>query len=67
MNEKQDEVKINLQNGTFVISKEKLKEIVESSGFSTKIEIVERTEELQLSSCREFFNDNNIAAVDITV
>ena len=51
----------------FVISKEKLKEIVESSGFSTKIEIVERTEELQLSSCREFFNDNNIAAVDITV
>ena len=51
----------------FVISKGKLKEIVESSGFSTKIEIVERTEELQLSSCREFFNDNNIAAVDITV
>ena len=51
----------------FVISKEKLKEIVESSGFSTKIEIVERTEELQLLSCREFFNDNNIAAVDITV
>ena len=51
----------------FVTSKEKLKEIVESSGFSTKIEIVERTEELQLSSCREFFNDNNIAAVDITV
>ena len=51
----------------FVISMEKLKEIVESSGFSTKIEIVERTEELQLSSCREFFNDNNIAAVDITV
>ena len=51
----------------FVISKEKLKEIVESSGFSTKIEIVERKEELQLSSCREFFNDNNIAAVDITV
>ena len=51
----------------FVITKEKLKEIVESSGFSTKIEIVERTEELQLSSCREFFNDNNIAAVDITV
>ena len=51
----------------FVISKEKLKEIVESSGFSTKIEIVERTEELQLSSCREFFNDNNIAVVDITV
>ena len=51
----------------FVISKEKLKEIVESSGFSTKIEVVERTEELQLSSCREFFNDNNIAAVDITV
>ena len=51
----------------FVISKEKLKEIVESSGFSTKIEIVERTEELQLSFCREFFNDNNIAAVDITV
>ena len=51
----------------FVTSKEKLKEIVESSGFSTKIEIVERTEELQLLSCREFFNDNNIAVVDITV
>lgn len=46
----------------FVISKEKLKEIVESSGFSTKIEIVERTEELQLSSCREFLMNNNIAA-----
>ena len=51
----------------FVISKDKLKDIVESSGFSTKIEVVERTEKLQLSSCREFFNDNNIAAVDITV
>ena len=51
----------------FVISKDKLKDIVESSGFSTKIEVVERTEELQLLSCREFFNDNNIAVVDITV
>ena len=49
----------------FVISKEKLKEIVESSGFSTKIEIVERTEELQLSSCREFFNDNNIKSITL--
>ena len=51
----------------FVISKNKLKDIVESSGFSTKIEVIERTEELQLLSCREFFNDNNIAVVDITV
>ena len=51
----------------FVISKDKLKDIVESSGFSTKIEVVERTEKLQLLSCREFFNDNNIAVVDITV
>ena len=51
----------------FVISKDKLKDIVESSGFSTKIEVIERTEELQLLSCREFFNDNNIAVVDITV
>ena len=51
----------------FVISKNKLKDIVESSGFSTKIEVVERTEKLQLLSCREFFNDNNIAVVDITV
>ena len=51
----------------FVISKDKLKDIVESSGFSTKIEVIERTEKLQLLSCREFFNDNNIAVVDITV
>ena len=51
----------------FVISKDKLKDIVESSGFSTKIEVVERIEKLQLLSCREFFNDNNIAVVDITV
>ena len=51
----------------YVISKDKLKDIVESSGFSTKIEVVERTEKLQLLSCREFFNDNNIAVVDITV
>ena len=51
----------------FVISKNNLKDIVESSGFSTKIEVIERTEELQLLSCREFFNDNNIAVVDITV
>ena len=51
----------------FVISKNKLKDIVESSGFSTKIEVIERTEKLQLLSCREFFNDNNIAVVDITV
>ena len=51
----------------FVISKNKLKDIVESSGFSSKIEVIERTEELQLLSCREFFNDNNIAVVDITV
>ena len=51
----------------FVISKDKLKDIVESSGFSTKIEVVERTEKLQLLSCREFFNDNNIAVVDSTV
>ena len=51
----------------FVISKNKLKDIVESSGFSTKIEVIERTEELQLLSCREFFNDNNIAVVDITI
>ena len=51
----------------FVISKNKLKDIVESSGFSTKIEVIERTEELKLLSCREFFNDNNIAVVDITV
>ena len=51
----------------FVISKNKLKDIVESSGFSTKIEVIERTEELQLLFCREFFNDNNIAVVDITV
>ena len=51
----------------FVISKDKLKDIVESSGFSTKIEVGERTEKLQLLSCREFFNDNNIAVVDITV
>ena len=51
----------------FVISKDKLKDIVESSGFSTKIEVVERTEKLKLLSCREFFNDNNIAVVDITV
>lgn len=51
----------------FVISKNKLKDIVESSGFSAKIEVIERTEELKLLSCREFFNDNNIAVVDITV
>ena len=51
----------------FVISKNKLKDIVESSGFSAKIEVIEKTEELKLLSCREFFNDNNIAVVDITV
>ena len=51
----------------FVISKDKLKDIVESSGFSAKIEVIEKTEELKLLSCREFFNDNNIAVVDITV
>ena len=50
----------------FVISKNKLKDIVESSGFSTKIEVIERTEELQLLSCREFFNDNNIAVVEVS-
>ncbi|MCQ2969021.1 MAG: hypothetical protein MJ191_02670 [Clostridium sp.] len=51
----------------FIMEKDRIKDILESSGFISKIEVIERIEELELSSCREFFNDNNIATVDIKV
>ena len=51
----------------FEISKNKLKDIIEASGFTVKIKVVEKVEELNLTSCREFFNENNVAALDIKV
>ncbi len=51
----------------FEISKSKLENIIKSLGFTVKVDVEKKQEEVSLTTCREFFGDNNVAAIDIKV
>lgn len=51
----------------FEISKSKLERVMGAIGFIAKIDIEKRQEEVSLTTCREFFGDNNVAGIDIKV
>lgn len=48
-------------------SKQKLIDGLSTLGFSINVKVTEKQEEVLLTSCREFFNDNNSKAIDIRV
>lgn len=51
----------------FEISKSKLERVMGSIGFIAKVDIEKKQEEVSLTTCREFFGDNNVAGIDIKV
>lgn len=51
----------------FEISKGKLEKVVAALGFNVKVDVEKKQEEVSLSTCREFFGDNNVAGIDIKV
>jgi hypothetical protein len=51
----------------FEISKSKLENIIKSLGFTVKVDVEKKQEEVSLTTCREFFGDNNVAGIDIKV
>ncbi|GAB6168119.1 hypothetical protein JCM1393_05790 [Clostridium carnis] len=48
------------------MAKEKLSNNIQSLGFITNIKVIKKEEEVSLTSCREFFGDNN-SSIDIKV
>lgn len=51
----------------FEISKSKLESTIEALGFSVKVAVEKKQEDVSLTTCREFFGDNNVAGIDIKV
>lgn len=51
----------------FEISKGKLENIIKSLGFTVKVDVEKKQEDVSLTTCREFFGDNNVAGIDIKV
>ncbi|AYE34914.1 hypothetical protein [Clostridium septicum] len=48
-------------------AKEKLINNIQSIGFVVAVKVSKKKDEASIISCREFFNDNNISAIDIKV
>ena len=51
----------------FEVSKENLKNTLESIGFLARISVSKKKYDLDLTACRDFFGENNVAGVDIKV
>lgn len=51
----------------FDISKSKLENVIGALGYNVKVTVEKKVEEISLTTCREFFGDNNVAGIDIKV
>lgn len=49
------------------MAKEKLIKNIQSLGFTVGVKVSKKEDEVSITSCREFFNDNNTASIDIKV
>lgn len=49
------------------LGKEKLVSNIKSLGFSIMVKVSKKEDEVSLTNCREFFNENNMANIDIKV